>query len=212
MMRNLIWITAPSGAGKTIVLNELSKYFSGSRLFTDAAEMIALNKADTEHLYHIQPFNDERFILTSTYHFDQAVKNLCDIMATVPKDEIVFIELARGTGDSQTVDPSYVRLLSLIPRTIFERSVFIHIKADYLRRTYRNKHRKIAGFEENINEQSFFVPKEAMDAFYRHDDFSVVSNSFPCPVFSIDNNNMSKKELGSQIEVLSTKLKDIMGV
>jgi len=211
-MRNIIWVTAPSGAGKTIVLNELLKYFNNSQVLTDAAEMLALNKQDKEHLYHIHPFDDERFVLTSTHHFDQAVKNICNILANMTKDKIILVELARGTGDSRTVDSSYRRLLALIPKTVFENSVFIHIEVSYNQRIYRNNLRKIAGFSQNINEQSFSVPEEAMNSFYRSDDFSAMSSLYPCPIFILDNDNIPKEELTSKIKALSTRLKDIIGL
>ncbi|HET7640994.1 MAG TPA: hypothetical protein VFK47_19955 [Ktedonobacteraceae bacterium] len=198
------WITAPSGAGKTLVANELAARL-GAPIVTDAAEMLALNRQDTSHKHHVHPNGDEAFLLTSSRHYDGVVQRLCSALVSRPPGKVI-VELARGVGDNQAVDPSYKRLLGLIPSAMFARSAFVYVQAGFDQRTERNMGRRRRNFSDGLVAQSFFVPVAAMEGFYRRDDFMAVRNRFPCPTHVINNERMSLQGLRQQIDVLAARL------
>lgn len=199
MIRNILWVTGPSAAGKTFVLNKLSGLLSNSIVLTDAAEMLFLNDLDTGHQHHIHPDGKEGFLLTSTYHFDESVRRISKKLLEKPEDQMALVELARGLGDYTNIDLSYARLLGLIPETVFERSSFLYIQASWEERIARNVERRTFGYAQYLERQSFYVPVEAMEGFFRKDDFNEVKDRFPCPVYILENNGITPVELEKRI-------------
>lgn len=205
--RNIIWVTAPSGAGKTFIINELAQYTPDSLILSDAAEILRLNKLDTSHAHHIHPDDGEAFLLTSTYHFDEAVRNICNQLSKIASDKPVLVELARGKGQYRDIDPSYNRLLELIPPSIMSKSVMVYVRASYAERVVRNNKRRVTNFNHDLIASSFFVPEQAMEGFYEVDDFLTLQkqNSFSCPTYVIENNT-SVDELREQVSVVADQL------
>lgn len=209
-MRHIVWVTAPSGAGKTEVLKRLADHFSGYDILSDAEEMLKLNKQDVQHEHHVHPNGGEEFLLTSTRHFDGAVRNLSDILRERSDEELIFVELARGKGDMAHIDPSYNRLLQLLPEDIFDRSVFVYVETSHRERMMRNAPRRVENFNDNIKDESFRVPVDAMNGFYKYDDFTEVKDKIPCPVFVIENGDISLQELDERIMETARKIKAIV--
>lgn len=204
MKRTIIWVTAPAAAGKTTAIRELAKQLQPAQILSDGEEILSLNKDDKEHAYHTHPGHDEAFLLTSSYHFDQAVIRISQRATT--ETSITLVELARGVGESTDVDVSYKRLLRLIPSDIFDRSVFVYIKSNRSKRLQRNLHRKKENFAENIKSESFFVPQKAMRDFFIEDDFEMYKDTWPCPVFIIENKDVSLLEYKKHLRRLAETL------
>jgi hypothetical protein len=205
-MRNIVWITAPAGAGKTEVLHRLRSHFPASDVISDAQETLVLNRSDTRHEHHTHPHGDDRFLLTSTKHFDGAVKRVVTKLQNTPPDRLVFVELSRGKGNLKHIDTSYAHFLELVPVSIFDRSLFIYIEADSKKRMDRNDRRPATDFAALAKEVSFQVPPAAMKGFYAYDDFAEVRSRFPCPVFVIRNGDISLAGLDREVAAVAARI------
>lgn len=201
MKRTIIWVTAPAAAGKTTAINELTKYLKPRRILTDAGEILALNERDINHVHHIHPNNDEGFLLTSSHHFDQAVRQLSQkLLSNEVPSEITLVELARGVGENPNINVSYRRLLALIPPEVFARSIFVYIKSSNSRRQQRNLQRKKVNYAQNIESESFFVPPKAMQDFFIEDDFETHKSKWPCPVYMVENDDVTLVEFKGRLQ------------
>jgi dephospho-CoA kinase len=199
MKVSYIWITGTSAAGKTFVISELEKHIPNNDLYSDAKEILYLNELDRKHGHHIHPDNGEGFLLIDSTHFDKAVKNICKKLIKGRSKKLAFIELARGIGDNKKIDVSYIKLIDLIPRKVLEESCFIYIKSNWKQRLSRNLNRNKSNYLAN---RSFYVPDTAMKAFFRTDDFPKLQKLLPCPVFVLENNNVSANGFAKKVSKL----------
>jgi len=209
MQRDIIWITGPSGGGKTEVINRLSGLLDIDTIYTDAYEMLHLNRIDTDHRYHIHPFSDEQFLLTTSHHFDQAIMNLVDKVRSTSRDTPKLIELARGVGNNKEINASYERLSELLPISIQERSILVHINTPYESRVSFNNPRRIKDFKTDLPHSSFKVPNLAMESFYISDDLKEARQLFRCPVVVVENSG-GHSSLLHAVDELSINLKSIL--
>lgn len=200
MNENIIWVTGTSASGKTSVIRRLLEKFPEGQVLSDAREMLILNEEDVDHQHHIHPDGGEGFFLTSSYHFDKSVTRIAKKLSNVYEDKLAIVEIARGQGDLKHIDLSYRRFLELVPSCIFEKSVVIYTQASWETRFSRNMERRTTSHARNVERQSFYVPTDAMEGYFRTDDFEQAKESFLCPVFVIDNENSSEEELSLQVD------------
>ena len=211
MKRDIIWITGPAATGKTFVINQLINYFLNNIILTDATEMLYLNKIDDSHSHHIHPGNNEGFLLTSSYHFDESVKRIYRKLLNKSNTSTVLVELARGMGDFVHIDLSYRRFISLLPKQIFNRSIILYVRTNWEKRLVRNLERGKLAFPQKVESQSFHVPIEAMEGFFKKDDFDVVKDSISCPIYILNNESNTKIDLKEKIKDIALTIKHKYG-
>lgn len=207
MNRNIIWVTGTSASGKTSVIRQLLDKFPEGQILSDAREMLILNEEDVDHRHHIHPGGGEGFLLTSSYHFDESVRRIANRLNALDPNTLAIVEIARGQGDKNDIDLSYRRFLELVPANIFDKSVVLYTQATWETRSIRNTGRRTASYARNVERQSFYVPADAMESFFRTDDFEQVRELFPCPVYIINNENVSEDELIQQLDNFIDKLR-----
>lgn len=197
--RNIIWVTGPSAAGKTVVIDELKKIVMDCEIYTDGAEILYLNSLDINHLHHIHPDGNEGFLLTSNFHFDESIRQLVKKLKDVPEDKKVLVELARGVGNNSEIDLSYSRFIDLVDEEIMGRSVLLYLKSGWEQRLERNKERRVYRIGHDLNKKSFYVPMSAMEGFFRGDDFDKMRSKLNCPVYVLDNQHTNEDELRKKV-------------
>lgn len=200
MNRNIIWVTGTSASGKTSVIRQLLEKFPEGQILSDAREMLMLNEEDINHQHHIHPNGGEGFFLTTSHHFDESVRRIANRLNILDPNTLAIVEIARGQGDKEDIDLSYRRFLELVPAKVFDKSVVLYTYATWETRSIRNAGRRTTSYARNVERQSFYVPPDAMESFFRTDDLEQVRELFPCPVYTINNENVSENELRQQVD------------
>ena len=121
-------------------------------------------------------------------------------IATLNLNLVVVDQRCDVSEDKADIDLSYKRFLELITLELLEKSVVLYTYASWEVRSDRNTGRTTTSYARNVERQSFYVPTDAMESFFRTDDFEQVRELFPCPVFTIDNEKVLKNEFEQQVD------------
>lgn len=187
MNRDIIIFVGTPGAGKTDarwwIYKELGDKFD-YEFVNDGGHLVDVVNEDKEHQHHFHPDSESpAFCITTTYPADEKRRRVRDQLLKLielKKGKLALVELSGGVGDwhpdakgKKEVDISYARLAKereLLPKDILDRAIFVEIKTRDEDRFEWNERRKGAPQTE-LHRQSFYVPKEAMEHLFAHDDF-----------------------------------------
>ena len=211
MDRDIIIFVGTPGAGKTDarwwIYEELGEKFD-YEFVNDGGHLVAVVNEDEEHRHHFHPDPESpAFCITTTYPADEMRRRVRDRLLRLlelEEGKLVLVELSGGVGDwhpdspnrkkeeEREVDISYARMIEegFLPEKILKRAIFVEIKTRDEDRFEWNEKRKGAPQTE-LHRQSFYVPKEAMDHLFAHDDFEEGLKPFlekmSVPVVEVEN-------------------------
>ena len=118
------------------------------------------------------------FVLSAVRH---------DVEAVVQKNKKVIIEFSRS---------NYINAFSILGSEIIDRSLVVYVHAPASLRVERNNRRLgMPNFPD-----AGYVPREAMDIFYKSDDLSDLRSRFKGRMVVVNNETDSRDDLGKEIE------------
>ena len=191
MDRDIIFFVGAPGGGKTDarrwIYQELGEGFD-YQFVHDGKHLVDIVTED-EHAedeygeYHFHP-NPESgaFCITTTYPADEMRKRMMEEIEGVEKGKLILVELSGGIGDwyleekgDKEVDISFARMIEqgFFTEEILKRAIFVEIETRDKYRIRWNARRE--GQEPGKVDPrftSFYVPQEAMDHLFAHDDFA----------------------------------------
>lgn len=184
MDRDIIFFVGAPGAGKTNARWWTHKVLGDKFDFefvNDGRHLVDIIEADIHHEHHFHPDPESRaFCITTTYPADEMRCRVRNKLLKLEEGKIALVELSGGIGDwhpnqggEKQVDISYTRFVKekgLFPKELLDRAIFVEIKTRDKDRIAWNEERKGAPRAE-LHRMSFYVPTEAMEHLFAHDDF-----------------------------------------